>query len=1110
MNIGTINVIARYEVKLLKRSWLFRIFAVLVLLILTILQLANLSPIFWKYGETWNYTGVSSLIPFFTTYLYNVAQSVIVVFLAGSFLKRDKKLDTAEVIYVRPMSNADYIIGKVWGITRVFLGLNLITLVIALFINLVVSGSPFSIYPYVFYLFTISLPSLWFILGLSFTVMCLLKNQAVTFIVMLGIIGTAFFYLQDSLYGVFDFFGVNIPSIFSDVTGLARPDLFLLQRSVYLFAGVGLLCLTIILVKRLPHRPWKKIVVGLMALICIAIGGGCAYLYVSHYKNLADIRKEYSEIFDKYAALPKVSILSNELVLKQEGRHLEGESRMSVENREPETLKPVVFYLNPALEVTALEIDGRQVGYRREKQVVVVEDTLCPGEKKQVVLKYAGGINEDICYTDIEDKDFLANPAGNTFYFRYGKRYVYLEDRFTILTPECLWYPVAESPVYPAMPYNIRKTFTFYSLTVFHPEGMVAVSQGEVKVEEGKTVFTNVQPLPCISLAIGDYEKKALRVDSTDYELYCFRGHDYFSKYFDEIQDTLPAVIREIRAELEVNKNRNYPFRKFVMAETPLAFTGYIRNWKGYTEQVMPEVVFIPERGQRTQSDFRAAQHRIRDWRRENDVLEEKDIQAQMLKNYIRNTMVNENSSDGDMRWSESPEVNKLNIGAMFFGFTGFVYSVDYPVVDVALNTMQNIAENRGMRWSFDPTLTDPQRANIYLQNHSFETAMKDKAVKPQVFYEILKLKSNYLRNFVISQIPLKDFNTFLKDFNEQHLFAEAAFDEFRRAFEEKFHMDISDFIRQWYQVDHSPTLHLKDVDVNQVLVEDFTKYRISLKVYNGTDVDGILNIRIESGEGGMRRGPSGGGKTEDNVKNYFIPAVSAREIKIINDERPGRIVVNTTVSRNLPNEFNFNFSKVDTEVSDTLAGIFPIDTLYFAPDPDEVIVDNEGAGFRTIEANQKHKLKDLFRKEEEDKYQNFMPWRFPSKWTAVIGNTCYGESVYSAVYKRKGNGGNKVEWATKIPRDNYYEIFVWNPKFEVWNWGRHRRTRSDQTQTYTIEYDKEAETVSVDFAQEENGWVSLGSFYLPSGEVKVILSDKVSANYVVADAVKFVLIKNN
>ena len=96
------------------------------------------------------------------------------------------------------MSNADYIVGKVWGIVRVFLGLNLIPFAVAMFITLVLNRSPFSLYPYLLYLFTISLPSLLFVLGLSFTAMCLLKNQAVTFIVMLGIIGTIFFYLPEN------------------------------------------------------------------------------------------------------------------------------------------------------------------------------------------------------------------------------------------------------------------------------------------------------------------------------------------------------------------------------------------------------------------------------------------------------------------------------------------------------------------------------------------------------------------------------------------------------------------------------------------------------------------------------------------------------------------------------------------------------------------------------------------------------------------------------------------------------------------------------------------------------------------------------------------------
>lgn len=1111
MNIHTINVIARYEVKLLKRSWLFRVFAVLVLLILTLAQFGNLSPVFWKYSETWNYVGVTSLIPFFTTYLYNIAQSVIVVFLAGSFLKRDKKLDTAEVIYVRPMSNADYIIGKVWGITRVFLGLNLVTLLVGMFINLVINQSPFSILPYLFYLFTVSLPSLWFVLGLSFTAMCLLKNQAVTFIVVLGVIGTVFFYLQDSLYGVFDFFGVNIPSIFSDVTGLARPGLFLLQRFIYLLGGIGLLCLTITLVKRLPHRPWKTAVIDGIAVVLLLFAMGGGFLYVSHFRHISELRREFAEIFDKYALLPKAEVVSNDLVIRLKGNTLEGESRMLVGNRSRESLSQLIFYLNPALTVTQLEVNGQAAAYRQEGQVVVVDESLPVGTEREILLVYQGGIDENICYTDIEDKDFLADPPGNTFYFRYGKRYVYLEDRFTILTPECLWYPVTETTVHPAMPYHIRKQFTRYRLTVFHPVDKTPVSQGKAETSGEKTVFTNENPLPCISLAVGDYEKRAVTVDSTDYELYYFSGHDYFSRYFDEIGDTLPALIRDIRSDLEVKKNRSYPFRKFVLAETPLPFTGYIRNWKGYTEQVMPEVVFIPERGQRTQADFRASQHRVRDWRRENDMLSEKEVQAEMLKNYVRTTFVEEASSDGNMRWSDSPEVNKLNVGAMFFGFTGFMYSSDYPVIDVTLNTLQNTGTNNPPRWIFNPTLTNEQRASVYLQDRSFRTAMSDRSVKPQVFYEMLKQKSSYLKNFILSQVPERTFEAFLKDFNERHLFEETAFREFSNDFAEAFGFRLDEFMEEWYKGDRPALIELRDVDVNQVLVDDFTKYRISLKAYNSSETDGIITVKAENAGGGMRgRGPRRGGtnENEENIWRYIIPAKNAREVRIIHDERPGRVIVNTTVSRNLPNEFTFNFSKADNEVSDTVAGIFPVDALLFSPDPEEIIVDNEDAGFRTIEGNTRHKLKDLFRKEEEDKYQNFLSWRLPSRWTAVVNSTCYGASAHSAVYKSKGKGANKVQWVAQIPQDNYYEVFVWNPKFATFYWGRRNRNKEEQVQTYTIGYEQEEETVPVDFAQEDNGWVSLGSYYFPSGEVTVTMTDKVTANYAVADAVKFTLIR--
>ena len=298
MNLHNIHTIARYEVKLLRRSWLFRIFAILALLAITGTLVLWQTGIVNKTEYTWPRMALTSLMPFVSVYYYNIAQSVIVIFLAGSFLKRDKKLDTAEVIYVRPMSNADYIVGKTWGIVKVFLSLNAIMLLITAFFNVAVNHSPFNLFPYLFYLFTISWPSLLFVLGLSFTVMCLFKNQAITFIVMLGITGTVFFKLSDVLFGVFDFFGVHIPAIFSDVIGHVDLSRFLLQRTVYLLAGIGFICFTIALVKRLPHKPWKTVIVNTLGGLFLLFAFATGWLYTSHYRQQMATRSQQMETFN--------------------------------------------------------------------------------------------------------------------------------------------------------------------------------------------------------------------------------------------------------------------------------------------------------------------------------------------------------------------------------------------------------------------------------------------------------------------------------------------------------------------------------------------------------------------------------------------------------------------------------------------------------------------------------------------------------------------------------------------------------------------------------------------------------------------------------------------
>ena len=99
-------VVAKFEIKTLLRSWFFRIFSGLSIFILTVFNIANLS------SSAWESRALSSSIPYQSLLILNSIQAIIAVFLASDFLKRDRKLDTTEAIYMRSMTNGDYVLGK--------------------------------------------------------------------------------------------------------------------------------------------------------------------------------------------------------------------------------------------------------------------------------------------------------------------------------------------------------------------------------------------------------------------------------------------------------------------------------------------------------------------------------------------------------------------------------------------------------------------------------------------------------------------------------------------------------------------------------------------------------------------------------------------------------------------------------------------------------------------------------------------------------------------------------------------------------------------------------------------------------------------------------------
>lgn len=100
--------------------------------------------------------------------------------------------------------------------------------------------------------------------------------------------------------------------------------------------------------------------------------------------------------------------------------------------------------------------------------------------------------------------------------------------------------------------------------------------------------------------------------------------------------------------------------------------------------------------------------------------------------------------------------------------------------------------------------MSDAQKASAFLKEKSFEQAVLDRSLSPEVFYEMLKLKGNYLRNYLTSQIPLADYNKFMTQFMKDYQFKEINFTVLNNSFMRKFNINLMDFIPQWYTINQT------------------------------------------------------------------------------------------------------------------------------------------------------------------------------------------------------------------------------------------------------------------------------------------------------------------
>lgn len=1124
ISLHNINSIAKYERKTLFRSWFFRIFSILALLVLFFMNLVMLTD---AGSPQWILRAVPSGIPYFNLLILNVAQAIIAVFLASDFLKRDKKLDTTEVIYMRSMTNGEYVIGKTLGNIQVFMILNIAVLAMALIFNLVSAGTSVSWWSYLLYLVLISIPTLVFIMGLSFLLMSLIRNQAVTFVIILGYIGLTLFLIQDAYYYVFDYMAFNIPMLRSGITGFGNLEVILGHRGIYFFLGAGFIFLTIYLLKRLPQSESMTWLSVIFSVLFIAGGGYLAYSHVHRFVKNDRMRAQAVELNNHYSSGPVADVATHTLKLVHDGENIAVTSWMQLVNNNPQAIDSLVLTLNPGLEISSARIGGSEVTPVRKQQLVIFplsrpftgRDTLA------VEMAYSGEIDEAYCYLDIDNE--TQREKFGEFVINVDKRYAFIEPDYLLLTREAGWYPETGAS-YSTRNFGWNRIyFTDFRLEVTTDTSLVAVSQGSPReTSPGTTLFTNDHPLTQISLAIGNYEHKKMESEGVEFGIWHLEGHDIFGDALSEVEDTISAVIGERFRDFLRTYNMEFPFRRLSVVEVPAQFKSFERVWSFQQEYVQPEMVFLQEKGYLLgDMDVKSQIRRQKRWSdREGASMTDKDYQLMAVNNLLGNFTreggrPNIRFSAGQVT-SATESANPYFVFPQLYYFSNHVRSDRWPVTNLVMDAYFK-SQSSDMRagWIRDMTgISEDELANIALQDRSFEELLASREQRHLVD-NLIKLKGDVLFTMIQSETGEGDFGDFLRKNLADHRFRVLTFDSLDKKTERELGISISPVMNNWFKEKRLPGFLISPVTAVNTKSGDQIRTMVTYSASNTSEVDGVIKLTFRMG------GPGGGGRgrmmrggmpgAEDNINKIVrLKAGETKKVNYLFDSEPRGVTINTLTSANIPQTLMNFFGKVEEDLK-----VVPLEgeTLLDAPvallQPNETLVDNEDPGF-TFTVNDKVSLlrRLIVREEESDlKYKGYNNWRPPLNWTNTTNSGFYGHYVRSAYYIKSGAGDQKATWTIPVKEAGHYDIYVY-----VNNMGARRgpmmggpRGGGSQEEAgeyhYFITHDDGETEQTLQLQTAETGWNSLGSFYLSPENARVVLTNKSVSRIVIADAVKVV-----
>jgi len=1139
MNWSMMFAVARAEMRSNRRLFRYWLFAVLAVFIGIVMfgQFTFLHGMFSHLSATVGAMGPRYLISAVGVYL-TLVFLVGLIFLAFDVRARDERDHMAEVLDSKPLTNAEFLLGKVFGL--VLLSWMPVLFIAVLFqgFGLIAASSGLPIGDAVeprsligFLLQMLTALTLW--CAAIVFVAVLVRNRLAVAAIILGLLGLqiwAFFKVPLYLGPMVSI----LPSfdIASDILPQFVPEGEWIRILAHWVMAAALISFALAVhPRRDDSTTTRNVGVG---VLCVAFAAGLMSVYFWQAYALFDQQDTWRAAHEAQQDQPRPDMQRiSGVVVFDPGSSVNLDLDLTMRSDEP--LDTLLFSLNPGLNVDEIQIAGSTVPYIHDNGLLVVTpaQSLQPGSDLTINLTASGSPDTFFGYLDTFF-NFLRGDFSSGQLGMLGIQTSVFDSKFVAMMPGAHWLPSTGTDVPQSDPRKHPHDYYLLDLEVETPADWLVAGPGRRQDvssngDTRRVRFNPDLPVPHVGLIASEFERREMTVDDVTFEVLFHPDHtrnlEFFAEAVEPMKDRISEVFRAAKS-----MGLPYPYDNVTLVETPNVLRGYGGGWRMDTVQAMPGVMMIRENSFPT-SRFDVIYANERQAAEIEDSTEG-GIPADKLKNlerYFENDFSGGNVFTGVSRNFLQFQTSAVGEGALALNFildeltsrllTGkrgyfSAHELDESMNLVMGQVIRDMVSGRpdSIAQSVQRVATD--RPSVWDRALGRSLASLEPNDDPRQSLNVLAMKSEAIANSMLDGLGREKtaalLSQLVREFRGKHFHVT---DFYRIATDQG--IDLQAIAGDWLYDSALPGFLASSVTSVRLTDDELgnPRYQTRVHVRNDEATPGLLKLNYQWYADKRNQ-------AWDNTGPIRIAANSSVEIGIVASSPLRQLFLAPYLSLNRQ-DLKLSMKRVNSEqVVDEEQLIGAIPSQWQPRVTDDIVVDDLDSGFTVI--NNSSSTAEMnrtggpfgnsFTVDMDQGLPEFKAMFGRSEmWSRSTYNESWGKYRHTHALISSGTDNQRAAFTTELPhagrwRLSYYLGLQSGKKSRNGN----RPGIRGLTNSMLGEFDivlitsDEKQDIEFDGKAAQPGWNDLGEFQLPAGETRLEISNMTTGFVVIADAIRW------